>query len=101
MLCTALATFPQTAELADKALTVDPWSGAAYGALVFVLGATAYLLWKELNRQQRRHQEHLEKTLGVITMIESKLPIISDMNDTVKDIQREVESVKKDVDTHD
>lgn len=101
MLCTPLAILPQTAELADKALTVDPWSGAAYGALVFVLGAIAYLLWKELNKQQKRHQEHLEKTLGVLTMIENKLPTISDMNDTVKDIQREVESVKNDVDSND
>jgi hypothetical protein len=69
----------------------------AYGALVFVLGAISYLLWKELKRQQDRHQEHLEKTLGVLQMIESRLPTLMEMNDTLKDIEREVETVKDEV----
>jgi methylthioribose-1-phosphate isomerase len=69
----------------------------AYGALVFVLGAISYLLWKELKRQQDRHQEHLEKTLGVLQMIESRLPTLVEMNDTLKDIEREVETVKDEV----
>jgi methylthioribose-1-phosphate isomerase len=88
---------PQTAQLADKALRVDPYSGAAYGALVFVLGAVSYLLWKELKRQQKRNEEHLQKTLGVLQMIESRLPTLVEMNHTLKDIEREVETVKEEV----
>jgi len=97
LLCYVLALLPQAAEMADRAMQVTPYSGAAYGALVFVLGAACYLLYKELQDQQRRHEEHLKKTLGVLQMIESKLPVLGDMNQTIKDIERQVQSVQDDI----
>lgn len=83
--------------MAGKAMDVTPYSGAAYGALVFALGAACYFLWKELQDQQRRHENHLKKTLGVLQMIESKLPVLGEMNQTIKDIERQVQSVQDDI----
>lgn len=88
----------QTAELANKALQVSPYSGAAYGALVFVLGAIAYLTWKRKNKLESRHYDFLNKVLGVMQMVESKMEMITPIKDDVKDLQRRAESIESRID---
>lgn len=88
----------QTTELANKALQVSPYSGAAYGALVFVLGAIAYLTWKQKNELESRHYDFLSKVLGVMQMVESKMEMITPIKDDVQDLQRRMENIEGRID---
>jgi len=87
----------QTTKLAEKALRVDPYSGAAYGALVFVLGAISYLIWKKNRKLEQRHYDHLQKMLGLMQMVESKMEMFTPMRNDIKDVNRTLDKVQQEI----
>lgn len=73
---------PQAKEVAEKALETSPYNAVAYGVLVGVLILALILLWKEYKEAVRRHRDQVEKTVGLIQVVESKL-------DSIEDLERE------------
>lgn len=70
----------------------------AYGALVFALGAAAYMIWRRKNELEERHYDFLSKVLGVMQMVETKMETIAPVQNDIKDLQRDVKTLEEKVD---
>lgn len=66
---------------------------------MFVLAAGCYLIWKRKNELESRHYDFLSKVLGVIQMVESKMEVMTPLQNDIKDLQRDVESLSEQLDS--
>ena len=70
-----------TQKAAEKAFEITPYNGLAYGGIVVLLGAFVWLFYKDGEKKDEKIEEAnnklhelSERTLGVIALVEEKLP---------------------------
>lgn len=102
----------QVEEVTDAALKTSPYNAVAYGVLVGVLVVALVMLWRQHKKLQERYRDHVEKTVGLMQLIESKMDTIEDVDEShrtistkqddlierQKDLKREVYNLKEYVD---
>jgi len=69
----------QSQELAEAALKTNPYNAIAYGVLVLVLITAVIFIWKEYTKTKKRHQDYVEKTVGLLQLMESKMDTIEEV----------------------
>lgn len=84
----------QAKEAAEVALQASPYNALAYGILVFVLLAALFLLWKEYKEQNQKHREYVEKTVGLMQLIESKIDNFDKLDNQIKSLENEIKMLK-------
>jgi hypothetical protein len=78
MLYIALLTdFP----LVDIGSEVSPFNALAYGVLVTLLATIAYLQYQERVKVQSRYEDHIEKNVALLTLVESKLEVFNKLDE--------------------
>lgn len=85
----------QADQVAEKALQTSPYNTVAYGVLVALLITALTLLWREYKSTLERHREYVEKTTGLIQLVESKLDAVEDLEDTNKELKGEISKLKE------
>lgn len=84
----------QAKEVTEKALQTSPYNAVAYGVLVAVLILALIFLWREYKSVLEKHREYVEKTVGIIQIVESKLDSIDDLEREVNDLKDEVSDLE-------
>lgn len=86
---------PQTKQVAEKALETSPYNAVAYGILVGVLILALVFIWREYKNTLERHRDYVEKTTGLIQLVESKLDAVDELEETNRELKAEVGQVKE------
>lgn len=84
----------QAKQVTEEALNVTPYNTIAYGLLVALLIGAVVFMWREYRRVQGRYRDHVEKTVGLVQVVESKLDSIDEMKDESYDIRNKVDNLE-------
>lgn len=85
----------QAKQVTEKALETSPYNTVAYGVLVAVLILALVFIWREYKQTLERHREYIEKTTGLIQLVESKLDAVDELESTNSELKGEVSQVKE------
>lgn len=95
----------QSRQVAEAALETSPYNAIAYGVLVTVLIFAVVFIWRQYKKTLERHRDYVEKTVGLMQLIESRMDTIEEIKDTQqdlidrqKDVKRELYNLKEHVD---
>lgn len=84
----------QVKDVTEKTLEVSPYNTLAYGVLVTVLILAVVFIWREYRRIQERYRDHVEKTVGLVQVVESKLDTIEELDQETSDIKAEINGLE-------
>jgi len=87
----------QAEQVAEKALETSPYNAVAYGVLVAILILALVFLWREYKNVLQRHRDYIEKTVGLVQMVESKLESVDDLEREISDLNGKVSSLREKV----
>lgn len=88
-------TYFQSKEVVEKTLEVSPYNTVAYGVLVGVLLLALIFVWREYKKLLERHREYVEKTVGVIQIVETKLDSVDNLSKELSGVKTELSHVKE------
>lgn len=79
----------------DKALEASPYNAIAYGLLVALLIVSNFMQWRYNKQLQDRQYEYIEKAIGLIQIVESKMEKFQQTQADISDIQKDIELIKE------
>lgn len=87
----------QAKEAAEVALQTSPYNALAYGVLVFVLAAGNVLVWREYKQEMERKRKHVEKTIGLMQILESKMDGFDKVDSEISDLKNEIRMLRNSI----
>jgi hypothetical protein len=86
--------FQSTKELIETGLTITPYSGAAYGALVVVLAFAVAMLWRKLNKSEEDYKKLAEEVVEVLAKISIRLEDTKNNGELLKELKNTLDLIK-------
>lgn len=87
--------FQDTTDLIDKGLTITPYSGTVYGAIVVLLCVAVVMLWRKLAASEKDYKALAKEVVEVLAKVSIRLEDSKNDSDLLKEMNTTLKMIKE------